>query len=101
MITNTNADEQELVLTEIGIGQQVASIRDNAAASNSLFPSSVATRISLQRRLKTERVSAGIRFDVVRHSGLQVQVLLDGRVCGQRKQMDTGISPILKIASVR
>src|ERR1700761_2364661 len=55
----------------------------------------------LKRGLKVERIFPGIRFDVVGSSSLQFHMLLNGRVCGQGKKVGAGISPILKVASVR
>ena len=48
-----------------------------------------------------ERIFPGIRFDVIGSSSLQIHVLLSGRLCGEGKKVGAGISPILKVASVR
>ena len=48
-----------------------------------------------------ERIFPGFRFNVIGGSTLQFQALLSGRFCGQGKNVDAGISPILKVGSVR
>ena len=55
----------------------------------------------MERGLEAERIFPGSRFNVIGSSSLQIHALLNGRICSQRKKVGSGISPILKVASVR
>ena len=55
----------------------------------------------MERGLEAKRIFPRIRFNVIGSSSLQIHALLNGRICSQRKKVGSGISPILKVASVQ